>query len=71
MSGACSELSTNTYTVASTVADEEIDTHFEAIQDYNMSSVESNCKVNPSQAPIRRSERLRLKLQAKALILPL
>jgi hypothetical protein len=33
MSGACSDMSTNTYTVASTVADEELDTHFVAIED--------------------------------------
>jgi hypothetical protein len=71
LSGACSDLSTNTYTEASTIADEELDTRYEAIQDKNMSSVGLSApKALTSQEPVRRSERLRLKLQAKAFILP-
>lgn len=63
-------MSTNSYSVASTIAEHENEHEDKAITDMNMASVELQGKTTTSTKVgkptlLRRSERLRLKLEAK------
>jgi hypothetical protein len=68
-------MSTNSYSVASTIAEHENEQENKAITDINMSSVDSLGKTTTTKLSktsiLRRSERLRLKLETKAPVNPI